>query len=384
MTTSQPSTSAATYDTSMMLSREDVERLLHDDSPESRGHILEKVANQYNAKQLTRSEQDIAEHIFRLLMRDLSTRVRQTLSERIKDNDGIPRDIVLHLAQDVEPVAVPVLEASQVLSDADLVSIVEASHDMEKLVAISRRNSVSPRVSDALVETNYTQVLTSLLGNKGAELSSQGLTRIATDFADNSDITQALIDHPNLPVTVVERVISKASAAVAAQLKDKYNLSEQEVGEGSAKVRDEYMLRLIDGDLSDPEIAELVEQMEADGSLTPSVLMTSLCRGQLSFFTISLAALAKLSVTNTRKLLADRGSHGFEGIYRKSGLPDSMIHAVRLVLRAVQDLDGNDAIPGSMLYANRLVERIVETAGDQNIEHLPYFIAIIRRNVQKR
>lgn len=382
--TSQPSTSPVYENDSMMLSAEDVERLLRDDSPESRGAILEKVATQYNAKRLTQSEQEIAEHIFRLLMRDLSTRVRETLAEHVKANENIPRDIVLHLAQDVEPVAVPVLEVSKVLSDADLVSIVEASHDIGKLIAISQRETVSPRVSDALVETNYTQVLTSLLGNKGAEISAQGLSKIATDFADQGSVMQALIDHPNLPVTVVERVISKASDAVASQLKEKYQLNESQVGEGSAKVRDEYMMRLIEGELSDHEIAALVEQMEADGTLNPSILMTALCRGQLSFFTIAIAAIAKISVTSTHKLLSDRGSHGFDGIYKKSGLPDSMMDAVRLVLRAVQDLVGNDAVPGSMLYANRLVERILETAGDQNIENLPYFIAIIRRNMGKK
>lgn len=369
---------------SMMLSAEDVERLLRDDSPESRGSILEKVAVQYNAKRLTQSEQEIAEHIFRLLMRDLSTRVRETLAEHVKDNENIPRDIVLHLAQDVEPVAIPVLEVSKVLSDADLVSIVEASHDIGKLLAISQRENVSVRVSDALVETNYTQVLTSLLGNKGAEISAQGLNKIAAECADQGGVMQALIDHPNLPVTVVERVISKASNAVAAQLKEKYKLDDSQVGAGSAKVRDEYMMRLIEGELSEQEIASLVEQMDADGTLNPSILMTALCRGQLSFFTIALATIAKISVTSAHKLLSDRGSHGFDGLYRKSGLPDSMINAVRLVLRAVQDLQGNDAVPGSMLYANRLVERIVETAGEQNIENLPYFIAIIRRNVGKK
>ena len=152
------------------LTRDDVERLLHNDSPASRSVILDKVASHYNAKDLTAREQEVAEEIFRLLMRDISLQVRETLAEQLQHNAEIPRDIVLHLAADVESVAVPVLKASKVLSDADLVSLVEASRDIGKLLAISEREKVSSRVSAALVDTHYNQVVTTLLGSRrGAE-----------------------------------------------------------------------------------------------------------------------------------------------------------------------------------------------------------------------
>jgi uncharacterized protein (DUF2336 family) len=379
-----PSTSAAADNESMKLSSDDVERLLRDDSPDSRSYILEKVATQYNQKRLTTSEQEIAEHIFRLLMRDLSTRVRETLAEHMKDNEDAPRDVVLHLANDIAPVAAPVLAASKVLSDADLVTIVEGSNEVNKLLAISARERVSPRVSSALVEANYTQVLTTLLANHGAEISTQDLGKIATDYADDGSVMQALAEHPNLPVVVVERIISKASEAVSAQLKEKYNLSDSAVGAGAAKVREEYMLRLFDGQLPPGEVEALVRQMIDQGSMSPSILMTALCRGQLAFFTAAMAAIANVPLANAERLLIDRGEHGFTGIYNKSELPESMMEAIRLVLHAVQDLEGGDAPPGSTLYANRLVERVVHSAGDHDIDYLPYFIALIRQNAQRR
>ena len=94
----------------------DVERLLNDDSPDSRTDILEKISTNYNNEQFRGRERDIAEQIFRLLMKDVALRVRETLADRIKDNVAIPRDIVLHLAHDVESVASPVLVNSKVLS----------------------------------------------------------------------------------------------------------------------------------------------------------------------------------------------------------------------------------------------------------------------------
>jgi hypothetical protein len=85
-------------------------------------------------------------------------------------------------------------------------------------------------------------------------------------------------------------------------------------------------------------------------------------------------------VANAARLIADRGEHGFNGLYEKSGLPDSMMDAVRLLLRAVQDMVGDSSVTGSMLYANRLAERVIVSAGSQQIEYLPYFIALIRQN----
>jgi uncharacterized protein (DUF2336 family) len=377
------STSTASASMDVILTPMDVERLLHDDSPDSRASVLEKIALNYNQEHFRGRERDIAEQVFRLLMKDVALRVRETLAERIKDNVNIPRDIVLHLANDVESVANPVLIHSKVLSDADLVSIVEKSHDMGKLLAISKREVVSLRVSDALVETRYAQVMTSLLSNDGASLSDRAFERIAEDFRNDSEVIAALSQKPKLPITVVERIITQVSAAVAQELKAQYNLTDKELARDTAHAREDFMVRLLEHNLHDDEIEALVSQMAAQDRLTPSIVMTALCRGQLTFFTMAMANFAGISVVNAKKLIADRGEHGFNGLYMKSGLPETMMDAMRLLLRAVQDMAGDSAIPGSMLYANRLAERVIVSAGSQQIEYLPYFIALVRQNQQR-
>lgn len=374
------STNAVPAPMDVILTPMDVERLLHDDSPDSRASVLEKIALNYNDEHFKGRERDIAEQVFRLLMKDVALRVRETLAERIKDNVNVPRDIVLHLANDVESVANPVLISSKVLSDADLVSIVEKSHDMGKLLAISKREVVSHRVSDALVETRYAQVMTSLLANDGATLTDRAFEKIAEDFRNDSAVIEAMAQKPKLPITVVERIITQVSAAVAQELKGQYKLSDGELAKDTSHAREDFMVRLLENNLHDDEIEALVAQMAAEDRLTPSIVMTALCRGQIAFFTMALANFAGIPVVNAKKLVADRGEHGFNGLYQKSGLPDTMMDAMRLLLRAVQDMAGDSAIPGSMLYANRLAERVIVSAGSQQIEYLPYFIALVRQN----
>lgn len=368
----------------IILTQMDVERLLHDDSSESRASILEKISRNYNAEQFKGREREIAEQVFRLLMKDVAVRVREALADRIKGNASVPRDIVLHLANDVESVAIPVLRDSKVLSDADLVNIVEQSHDMGKLVAIADREEVSSRVSDALVETRYAQVMTRLLVNNGATISERSLERISEDFRNDSAVMEVLAAKPKLPITVVERIISQATDKVANKLKEQYKLKDSDAKRDSTTAREDFMLRLISEDSgSQEEIEALVSQMAIEERLTPSIVMTALCRGQLTFFVIAMAQFAGITVANALRLVEDRGEHGFNGLYKKSGLPDSMTDAVRLLLRCVQDMKADDIEPGSPLYANRLAERVIYSAGAQQIDYLPYFIALIRQNAHR-
>jgi uncharacterized protein (DUF2336 family) len=377
------STNRMTTASPIILTPMDVERLLNDPSSDSRASILEKIGAHYNEEKLHGREQEIAEQIFRLLMKDVGLRVRESLAERLKDNPNVPRDIVLHMANDVESVAVPVLSATTVLSDADLVSIVEKSPDMAKLIAISARKLVSERVSDALVETRYAQVMQSLLHNEGTSISERALGKIVSDFSTNKEIMEALAQKPRLPITIVERIITQASDAVATQLKAQYKLNDTDAKKNATEVREDFILRILEQDMGQREVEVLVAQMAKEERLTPSIVMTALCRGQLLFFTIAMAQFAGIATSNAMRLVEDRGEHGFNGLYQKSGLPESMMDAVRLLLRAVQDMKKNDALPGSRLYANRLAEQVIVSAGSQQIEYLPYFIALIRQNTQR-
>ena len=361
----------------------DVERLLRDESPESRVDVLEKVAHQYNHESYSERERMVAEQIFRLLMKDAAIRVREVLADHIKSNPHIPRDIALHMAEDVDKVALPMLQHSSVFSDADLVNIINASNDITKLIAISQRDKVSPRVSDALVDTSYPQVVSSLLANDGAAISDQAMERIVEDFRGEPSVMETLVHQRQLPLTLVEKLVTSASAALASELKKKYNLTDEQLKKETGAAQEDLMLQMLRPEISETEVQALVNQMAQKGRLTPSLVMTALCRGQLAFFTAALARFSSVKLENAKRLIADKGEFGFKGLYDKSGLPESMFEAVRLLVRVVQSLSADEAVPGSLLYANRLAERVLASAGNRQIEYLPYFVALIRQNIQR-
>ncbi len=367
----------------VILTPSDVERLLSDHSEASRIGVLEKVSQHYNSEAFAPREREIAEQIFRLLMKDAALLVRETLAERIKENADIPRDIVLQLANDVDSVSLPVLEHSTVLSDADLVTIVEASRDISKLMTISKRDGVSSRVSTALVESQYPQVVSSLLANETAKIDERALDKIVDGFRGESAVMEAMVSRHQLPMSVVERLVSEASQAVAQQLKEKYNVTDEQLRKETGGAGEDVLFRLLTRDVPEEEVVAMVAQMAQEDRLNASIVMTALCRGQSLFFATAMAQFSGVTLTATKKLLGDKGELGFKGIYDKSGLPSSMFEAVRLLWRAVQSLEGGDAVPGSLLYANRLVERVLALAGHESVEYLPYFIALIRQHIAR-
>ncbi len=114
-----------------------------------------------------------------LLVRDQLPRVRRVLSEALKHVPDAPHDIIFALALDPEvSVATPVLEFSPVLTDQDLLDIIQSSPLTASLVAISRRVNVGEEVSKAIVGAGDTEAIASLLRNPSAQIREETLDLI--------------------------------------------------------------------------------------------------------------------------------------------------------------------------------------------------------------
>lgn len=364
------------------LSSSDVDRLMRDHSPDARLAVMHKVAEHYRVQDFTQHELAMAEQIFRLMMKDVEVEVRKQLSDQLKDMPGVPRDIVMHMAQDVEEVAVPVIQMSQVLSDADLVYLVQTSREVTKLEAVAKREVVSERVADAIVESHYPEVVEALVANEGATIGQRALETVVKDFGREASIMENLAQRDSLPLPIVEKLVSMTSARVAEGIKERYGIDAQMVEEASKKAREGATLKLLEGIASDDAIDELVGEMLSQQKLTPSILFTALARGQLTFVACAMARYAHIPRSNAMKLMADKGENGFKALYSKSGLPQSMYEAAKVVKNHVLALREGRETPGTRSYANLLVQRILADPSAGEVENMPYMLALIRQHVK--
>ncbi|MBY0407153.1 MAG: DUF2336 domain-containing protein, partial [Rickettsiales bacterium] len=358
----------------------DVLRLLDDRSPATLTLVTGKIAAQYGQKQLSGSEQMAAEQIFRLILRETETSVRATLSEQVKKAASLPHDIALSLARDVEEVALPMLEHSEALTDSDLLELVQATQSSVRHLAIARRDRVPEKISDTLITRGNDKVAATLVDNPGADISEKGMTKIVERFPENKPLMSALVSRPHLPATVAEKLIAHVSDSLAKTLKEKHNLSDTAITEQVEETREGETLKLIRQTRDQHEIERLVQQLLGFGRLTPSIILTGLSQGNFLFFETALARMSGVAVSNARALISDKGALGFRAIYNKSGLPEAMFPAVRLLLATVRELDAAGDTPGTPRYTNHLVERLLQHAETNHVENLSYIIALVRRS----
>lgn len=372
-------TRGAGGDTShFVLSEGDVERLLGDDSADARADIIKKVAEVHQQQKYSLRELALAEQIFRLMLKDTESSVREMLANSLKDNPHIPRDIIITLTQDSERVAAPVLEYSPVLSDTDIIALLQIAKQQDaKPVAIAKRKHISEAVAVALVQTQNIQAVTQLMSNPGAKIPERSYHEALRNHGKESSVATAIAHRPDLPITVVESVITLVSESLASVLRTQYHVAPSTVSAETDKTREIATLRLIDGQQTNPrDVEKLVDQLQAFGRLTPSIILTSLCRGNLYFFETSLARLSNIPIRNAQLLIHDKGGLGFKALYAKAGLPEKFLIPSRMLLEIVAENSRN----GQPQIANQLAQRLIQKAGGQNIENLSYLLALIRQS----
>ena len=349
-----------------ILTEQDVSKLLSDPSAKIRAETAAKIASDFGQGTLTESERKMAEEIFRIMVKDAEVRVREALADNLKENSSVPHDVAVSLANDVDSVALPVLQFSEVLSEDDLLEIVRGQ-EAAKQVAIAKRGVVSETVSEALVETRNEDVVTSLVANEGAEISEQSFHKVVEDFSQSEKVQGALVDRSKLPVTVAERLVTMVSENLKERLAQKHELPAALATDLILQSRERATINL--SSESDENVLEkLIHHMNENGRLTPSIIVRAMCMGDMNFFEAAIAERAGVPVVNVRQLIHDSGQLGLKAVFDKAGLPESHFPAVRAAIDVAREMEYDGEPNDRERYSRRMIERILTQYGDLGIE----------------
>lgn len=172
---------------------------------------------QTSADRGTPDQVDMCEDVLTQLISLVEIEARVRISERLADLETAPRRVVQYLAMEPIQVAQPVLCKSPVLLDEDLLAVVRqcGPHHLE---AIAERKTVSVAVTNELMRVGTIEVWERLAHNYGAELADRSVTFLANRARENKKIQMGLLERPNLPESVITRLVSEASDSVREQL----------------------------------------------------------------------------------------------------------------------------------------------------------------------
>ncbi len=342
----------------MQLTQDDVAKLMADPSSEVRAETTAKIASQFSTEALSPAERRIAEDIFRKLVKDVELRVREALASHLKNSPDLPHDVAMALAKDVDSVSLPMIKFSEVLTDEDLIEIVRGQ-GAAKQVAVAQRPSVSSRVADALVDTGNEKAVARLVANDGAKLTEKLLGRVMDEYQESDAVSDSLARRPNMPAAVSAQLVEKLSERLQDFLLSKHDVSPDVASNLILQTRERATMSLVDYGSTDTELDNLVDQLMRRDRLTPSLLLRSICMGDINFFERAIARLADLPLQNARILIHDQGLLGLESIYMKADLPKRLFPAFRAGIELVRETDYDGGPNDRSRFIERMLERIL-------------------------
>src|ERR1700709_891090 len=324
------------------------------------------------------SEQDrgAAEGALLSLLDDPAPLVRQAMAEVFARSAEAPAAIVQALSLDQASIALPVLEHSPLLIDADLVDII-ATGNCEMQCAIARRINLPPSVCAAIAEVGSAAAALELIENAYAELAPFSWDRIIERHGHLAAIRESMLVLEDLPAATRVALVAKLSDTLAQFVVARNWLSAERAGRSATEARDRSTVNIAARSRGD-DMSGLVQHLRATGQLTAGLILRALLSGNLDLFDAALAELSGLPLARVSALLHDRGGASLKALLVRAGLPESTFGAFQVALEVSHETGFVDTVDGAARLRRRMVER-VQTHCETDRQAAESLLILLRR-----
>jgi len=189
-------------------------------SADKQAEILRRVTDLFLAGAENYSDEhvDLFDGVISRIAEKIEIKARAELAQRLAPAPNAPPRTVRRLAHDESiDVAGPILSQSNRLSDDDLLAIAGVNRQ-DRLLAISKRPTLSEKVSDALVTHGNRDVVLSITQNEGARFSDAGYTKLVDRSINDEVLAICVSMRKDIPQEHFNALIAKASEVVFEKL----------------------------------------------------------------------------------------------------------------------------------------------------------------------
>jgi uncharacterized protein (DUF2336 family) len=303
--------------------------------PGERADATSALARAYLHSDLSPDDRAAAEGAMIMLLDDPSPLVRQALADVFASSQAAPSVIVHALAADQPEIAIPILQRSPLLRDADLVDLVATAHPYAQAVIASR--FLLPRsVSAAIAEVGAAQACLALLENPDADIAPFSLDRMVERFGHLSAIRENLLARDDLAASTRQALLAKLSQTLAGFVAARQWLPQEHAQYTTREACEKATIALA-AETPDDELGELVSYLRASGQLTTGFVLRALLSGNVALFEEALADLSGLSLESVASCLHDRTVSAFRALYAKAGLSGAAYPAFREATAALRE-----------------------------------------------
>ncbi|MET0219549.1 MAG: DUF2336 domain-containing protein, partial [Tardiphaga sp.] len=203
-----------------------------------RAEATRSLARAWIFSDLSDDDRAAAEGALLMLLDDASPLVRQAMAQVFARAPSAPAAIVQALSVDQACVALPVLEHSPLLIDADLVDLV-ATGNSDVQCAIARRINLPAAVCAAIAEVGSAAAALELIENPFAELPEFSWDRIVERHGHLAAIREAMLVLDGLPARTRLALVGKLSETLTRFVVARNWMTADRAG----RIKDEAMAR---------------------------------------------------------------------------------------------------------------------------------------------
>jgi len=338
------------------------------------------LARAWLISDLSQGDRITAEGALLMLLDDPSPLVRQAMSDVFAASADAPPAIVAALAADQPDIALPVLEFSPLLLDADLVDLV-ATGCPQVQCAVARRVRLPVSVAAALAEVGDATAVLELIENPDVTLAPFSLERIVERHGDLAVIREALLQRESLPASVRLALATKVSATLAGFAAARDWITPDRANRLAAEATERSLLDI--ANLSEgEELSALIHHLRESGQLNASLVLRALLSGNGSLFEAALVELTGLPQRRVTALAYGRGA-GLDALLTKAGFPRSTVPAFRAAVAAILETGFVETQNGVTRLQRRMVERVLmQCENEVASAHDPLLVLLRRFSVE--
>ena len=242
----------------------DIQSLMRGATIDERAAAAHKLCRKIDETVLTDEDRQVAQDILRVMAADAAELVRRALAVTLKASPMVPRDVAMQLARDVESVATPILSASPVFTDEDLVEIIRFAGPVRQ-IAIATRVSLPETVTAALVEHGAEAAVRTACANDNAHFAEMSLQKAISRFANSQQLLAAVAYRQALPPSVAERLVNMVTDQVRDHLINHHALPAETALQIAVGARERATIDIVDQAGRAADMERFVEHMRLEG-----------------------------------------------------------------------------------------------------------------------
>jgi len=255
------------------------------------------------------------------LITHVEKEVRKKVSVRLSTLKTAPHDLTKLLASDEIEIARPILHHSPVLTDADLIEVID-NQTTDHRLAIAKRPVVHADVSAALIAAKEPKVVETLLANLGAAIPRAVFGDLVALSEKVDSIRRPLVARKDMPKDLAHKMFWFVSAAMRHTILEKFAIDPVELDAVLADV-------LVEQD------TQAAKRAATKGNWSMgevNALIGKLKVGDVPGFTTALAQVVGVELPVAAKIVADAGGEALAIACKALGADRSQFTTIFLQL----------------------------------------------------